>query len=294
MMPAIHLIFHLLLGLMLCSPVVKAQDWVWSVAPLLGVYSPNLGDLNQGEFLAPLPGTGNIVIDQEAGTPYSFVIQNPLPEIRFATEAGIELQLQLDKKNSLLFGIGSWEGVSTSTIKTEMPFQGALSQLIYERSGRISATQYFLGWRRNIITEGKRRLYLRLTLNEFIDVDYRENLVFVFLSGPASGFKRVVVIESQATGILMFQLGMGGEVFVRDWLALGFDLGYLRELGSSTLGNANLIDDFQSGDNLDLVLPARVGADGRLEYLAADGQNYRELKINFDGWRALLRINFYF
>lgn len=289
-----HLYKSVFVVLLLCSNTSYAQGWSWSVSPLLGVYSPRLADLNKKEFRAPLPGSGGIIIDQEASATFSFTIQNPLPAIRFATEAGFELQLELDKKNSLLFGISSWEGVSTAMIRTEIPFQGDLSQVIYQRSGRISATQYFLGWRRTLINSKKRRLYGRFSLNELLDVDYKEDLVFSFLSGPAKGFKRVVVMESQATGILMLQLGLGGELFLRDWLSLGFDVGYMKGLDRSTLGNASLKDDFQSGDSLDLILPAQVGPDGRLWYLDSDGITYRPIRLDFDGWRALLRLNFYF
>lgn len=276
------------------STALNAEGLVWSVSPLLGIYSPHLGDLNKKEFKAPLPGTGGIIVDGEASVDYSFTIQNPLPEIRFASEAGIELTLEVDSRNSLLFGMGSWEGVSTSVIQTELPFQGELSQVIYERSGRISATQYYLGWRRNIIKTNKRKLYTRFTVNEFLDVDYKEDLVLGFQSGPASGFKRVIVMESQATGILLLQFGMGGEVFIRDWMALGFDVGYLYGIDRVTLGNARSQDDFQSGDSLDLKLPAQVGPDLRLWSLSSDGLSYEPMTLNFDGWRALLRVNFYF
>jgi hypothetical protein len=253
-----------------------------------------LGDLNKKEFRVPLQGKGGIIIDLAASVDYSFVVENPLPEIRFATEAGFELQLLLDEKNSLLFGMGSWEGVSTSVIQTELPFQGTLSELIYERSGRVSTTQYFLGWRRNLIHQFKRNLYLRLTLNELMDVDYKEDMVFGFLSGPAEGFKRVVVIESQATGILMLQAGLGGELFVRDWVSLGFDVGYMKGVDQSTLGNVSTKDDFQVGDGLDIVPPSQEGPDGRLWYQGVSDNTYHRMRLDFDGWRALLRINFYF
>lgn len=264
------------------------------MSPLLGVYSPQLNDLNKKEFRIPLQGAGGVIIDQEASDQYSFTIQNSLPVIHFATEAGFELQLVLDKKNSLLFGISSWEGVSTSIIQTEIPFQGELSQTIYERSGRVSATQYFLGFRRNIFDKNKRKFYLRFTLNELMDVDYKEDMVFGFLSGPAVGFKRVRIMESQATGVLMLQGGMGGELFVRDWLSLGFDVGYLKGIDHSTLGNAALKEDFQAGDSLNVGLPMQVGPDGRLWYFDVEDNAYRKVDLDFDGWRAVFRINFYF
>jgi hypothetical protein len=282
--------------LLLLLPVGQAgaTDWKWSVSPLLGVYSPRLGDLYSKEFQTPLPGTGGVVIDQGVSDDYDFTIRNPLPKIHFATEAGVELQLEFDEKNRLLLGFGSWEGVSTSVIQTEMPFQGELSQVIYERSGRISTTQYFIGLRHDLFNRDKRRLYLRTTINEIMDVDYKEDMTFAFISGPAEGFKRVVVMQSQATGILMLQLGLGGELFLRDWLSLGFDAGYMKGVAHSTLGNATSRDDFQSGDNVDLRLPANVGPDGRLRYLDSSGTTYKKMYIDFEGWRALLRINFYF
>ena len=273
---------------------VHAQEWNWSAAPLLGVYSPQLGGLNKGEFRSPLPGTGGIIIDGEASVDYGFTLRNPLPEIRYATEAGVELQLELDDKYSLIFGIGSWEGTTTSVIQTEIPFQGELSQAIYERSGRVSTTQYFVGWRRNLFNQDRRRLYVRFTLNELMDVDYKEDLVFGLLSGPAEGFKRLISMQSQATGILMLQLGMGGELFLRDWISLGFDMGYMQSIGNSTLSYASEKDDFQSGDSLDLVLPAQVGTDGKLWYLSSDASGYQRVQLDFSGWCALLRINFHF
>jgi len=289
-----HLYKYIIAVLLIYSGSGYAQDWTWSVSPLLGVYSPQLGDLNKKEFRSPLPGTGGIIIDGEASVDYNFTIQNPLPKIHFATEAGVELQLEMDSKNSLLFGIGSWEGVSTSVIQTEMPFQGELGQVIYERSGRISTTQYFLGLRRILFDQNKRRIYARFTLNELMDVDYKEDMVLGFLSGPAAGFKRVIVMESQATGILMLQLGLGGELFVRDWIALGFDVGYMKGIDESRLGNFSRKHDFQSGDSLQLVYPAELGPDGKVWYLDGDGSTYQRMYVDFDGWRALVRVNFYF
>jgi len=284
---------YFILAISLFVNPVSAQEWHWSVSPLLGIYSPQLDDLYFKEFRAPLPGTGGIIVDGEASVNYNFTIMNSLDEIKFATEAGIEIQLEINDKVRLLLGFGSWEGGSTSVIRTEMPFQGELSRLVYERSARVSATQYFVGMRRNIISNNNKRLYVRWTLNEILDVDYNENLAFAFASGPADGFKRVVTMESQATGILMMQLGVGGEYFFNEWLSFGVDAGYMKSLDKSTLGNARSKDDFQIGDSLDLNLPARVGPDGRLWYLDANGI-YQKMYVDFDGWRALFRINFYF
>lgn len=272
----------------------SAQEWHWSVSPLLGIYSPKLTDLNTKEFRAPLPGTGGVIVDGEGSFNYDFKINNPLPEIEFATEAGLEVQLEIDDQLRLLLGFGSWEGGSTSIINTEMPFQGEVSKLVFERSARISTTQYFIGLRKNIVFKNKSRLYFRGTLNEIMDVDYYEDLTFSFVSGQASGFKRVVNMESQSTGILMLQLGIGGEYFINDWLSMGFDTGYMKSVDDSTLGNAQSRDDFQLGDSVDLSLPARIGPDGRLWYLDGSGTTYKKMYLDFDGWRALFRINFYF
>jgi hypothetical protein len=272
----------------------------FGVAPLLGVYSPSLRLLNQGEFEAPLPGQGRIIFQSTGeNINYQFMVNNTLEDIDYGTEAGVEFKLLLTQRDALLFGISSWEGVTTAVMQTELPFQGVLSPAGYERSGRFSYSQYFLGWE-HALTErtGRFRLNGRVTLNEVFDIDYKEDLVFGFQGGPAETFKRLVVMESQATGVLMLQLGLGAEYFARDWVSFGFDAGYSFSPRSFQLGSARLKTDIQPDDNIDLKLPLQVDEKGILYYLADaksfDDVTYRRLDVSLDGWRALFRVNFYF
>lgn len=182
-------------------------------------------------------------------------------------------------------------------MRTEIPFQGALTPVGYERSARISYFQYFLGWKRQLVPDtGRFRLNARLTLHEVFDVDYKEDLVFGFDTGEGT-FKRLIIMESQATGIFMTQIGMGGEYFLRDWLSIGADVGYTVSLRKFKLGNASLSTDIQPEDNLNFRTPAQLDTDRRLRFLAEarsyDDVTYREMKLGFDGWRVLLRANLY-
>lgn len=281
--------------LILSMSATLAEDLNWSVSPLLGIYSPKLAGLNDKEFRAPLPGKGSLVLDAQESQEFLFVIDNPLPSIRFGSHAGVEFQLELDDSYALLFGLGTWEGVSTSLVSSEFPFQGELSKAVYERSGRVSYTQYFVGFKKIIFEEkAKHRTYLRLSLNELMDVDYKEDLTFAFSTGPGAGFKRIITIESQATGIMLMQFGVGSEWYFRDWISLGVEGGLMMELGKSTLGNSRLRSDFQEGDSLDFALPSTLGQDGRIYYLGSDGETYRLIELEMDGWLAQIRLNFYF
>lgn len=272
----------------------------FSVAPLLGVYSPTLHQLNKGEFKAPLPVRGRIVFQSTGeNTNYDLVVNNTLPDINYGTEAGIEFKLALTPRDALLFGASSWEGVATSVMQTELPFQGVLSPAVYERSGRFSYFQYFLGWERALFEpKGRLRMHGRLMLHEVFDIDYKEDLVFAFQGGPAETFKRLIVMESQATGVLMFQLGLGAEYQARDWLSFAFDAGYAFNPRRFHLGSARLKTDIQPDDNIDMKLPAQVDSSGTLYYLSTansyDDVAYRKVDLSLNGWRALFRVNFYF
>jgi hypothetical protein len=178
--------------LMSVAHAVAADDRRWSISPLLGIHSPSLTSLNKGEFKAPLPGRGRLLFDQsDAGQDFDFVVDNPLPEMKNGAEGGIEIGFRLDERNTFFFGASVWESGSTSSVRTEMPFQGRMTPVGYERSGRISYFQYFLGWQRTLLSEARKfRLHGRIALHEIFDIDYKEDLVFGFDTG-AETFNRV-------------------------------------------------------------------------------------------------------
>lgn len=285
--------------LALSTQPALAVDKRWIVSPLLGVHSPKLSALNHGEFKAPTPGLGRIILDAgEAGQDFEFIFTNALPEMKFGTEAGIELGYILDDRNTVFIGASAWESGSSSTLRTEIPFQGSLTPVGFERSARMSYFQYFLGWQRTLLSEAKKfKLHGRLAMHQVFDIDYKEDMVFGFDTGTET-FKRIIVMESQATGHLMMQLGLGGEYFLTNWLSLGADLGYTASLRKFKLGNATLSTDVQPEDNLNFRTPAQLDAEQRLTYLAEarsyNDVTYRDMELSFDGWRMLFRANLYF
>ncbi|MDR2878032.1 MAG: hypothetical protein LBV36_08360 [Chromatiales bacterium] len=290
--------FLIVFGMLCVIGEAQADEQRWSVSPLLGVYSPRLTALNQGEFKAPMTGRGRLLFDGvDSGQDFDFVFDNSLPEMKYGAEAGLEIGLDLDDRNRLFFGGSVWQSGSTASVRTEIPFQGSLTPVGYERSGRLSYFQYFLGWQRTLFSNKKFRLHSRLAMHEVFDITYKEDLVFGFDTGPAT-FKRLIIMESQATGLLMMQLGLGGEYFLVKWLSVGADLGYTTSLRQFKLGNATLSTDIQAEDNLNFRTPAQLDDKQQLTYLAEahsySDVTYREMKLGFDGWRMLFRVNMYF
>jgi hypothetical protein len=296
-----HPLFFAVLVFLLIPALVHAQDKEkrWSVSPLLGISSPKLELLNEGEFKSPIAGRGTVVFPEDV-TSETFVyeIQNDLPKIDYGTDVGIEFQLALTKKDSFVMGISNWEGSATSVVTSEIPFQGVLSEVTLDRSGTVSAMQYYLGWKRNVIQKPKKyNIYTKLTLNEVFDVDYKEDLVYGFQTGPAETFKRLIVMETQSTGILMFQLGLGMEYFLRDWLSFGFDSSYAVGFNEFELSNGKITSDFQPDDNVFPILPTQL-LDNKLRYLTdvspSGAPTYEQMKLSLDGWQLLFRFNIYY
>ncbi len=282
-------------------PGEARAEWErWSISPLLGIHSPRLKLLNEGEFRAPLPGRGRLIPSGvEEGVDFDFMIDNPLPAMRRGTEAGVEIAFALDQQNALFFGASVWESGSAASMRTEIPFQGTLTAVGYERSARMSYFQYFLGWQRLLNPGHERwRFHTRVALHEVFDIDYREELVFGFNPEGVNTFKRFIVMDSQATGHFMFNLGLSSEYAFRDWFSIGADLGYTISARKFKLGNSTLTTDIQVEDNLNFRTPVQLDSQQRLTYLAEaesfDDVTYRDMELDFDGWRLLLRVNLHF
>lgn len=284
--------------MLLFSSACMAQDdeGKWSVTPLLGVSSPSLSDVNDGVFKAPILWSGNIIV-QPSGVsqPENITIINPLPKIRYGTQAGVEIAYDVNSSNAVVLGYSTWEGSSSSTTRTVLPFQGIFSQVFYQRSGSFSYNSFSLGWRHKLFAdEGKWRLNTQVALRELFDIDYRETMVFLFQTGPAQSFKRIIQIIPQATGVTMLRLGLDGEYFPTSWISIGLRGGYNYGFQAFSLGNTQFESDIQTNDNVGaLQLSMRQGANGRIQYLSPDGSRYSDMKIRMDGWDLLLSVTFY-
>ena len=103
-----------------------------------------------------------------------------------------------------------------------------------------------------------------------------------------------MVVQSSATGLLLIQGGGGGEWFINDWFSLGMEAGYLVGLKPLRFGNGSLVTDFQSTDNLFVELPLTQDSAGAMQYAVEAGDSYRDFRLNFDGWKALLKATIYY
>jgi len=273
----------------------------WSVSPMIGIYSPDLGLLNDKVLGASLPLSGELLFgDNEGSRPVRYEVDNPLPRIRYGTEAGIEFQMKVDPQNHFVIGLSAWEGVSSSLVKTTLPFQGKLKDTLYERRASISYLQYYLGWQRSLFKRHKKyNIYSRLIFSEVFDIDFRESFVFEFTDVVDEGttFKRIRRLETQATGLLMLQPAIGGELFIREWLSVGFDFGYAYSLNKFELGNAIVNSDFQGQDSVSITYPTGPSPENsrKLGYLS-DGEDggYERMELDMNGWRALFKISIYY
>ncbi len=275
-----------------------AEESRLSVGTYLGFHRPALEDLVDHEFKAPIAGIADVV-NIDGNTQSQILFPNPLPKLGFGTNAGLEFAWTLNDRYDFIIGGSTWEAYVRSLAEGGFFLQGQFSEVVSERTAKISYNEFYFGFKYNLIRSPKKyKAYYRLTLNEIFDIDYREDLIFLFTSGDAAGVKKSMILESQATGLMMLQPGFGMDYFVRDWLSFGFDASYMLGFKRVNLGNANHKVDFLSTDNVNIWLPQRLDpVTGNLQYLSqepVDQDDYTTIKLSFDGWKALLKMNIYF
>jgi len=295
----LRLLVIVVLWLSLSFAQAVAAESRLSVAPYLGVYRPGLGDLVDKEFKAPVAGIVD-VIDITGSTVRSQVLfPNPLPKLGLGANAGLEFLWKLSDKYEFIVGGGTWEAYSRALAEGGFYLQGEASDVVNERTAKVSYNEFYFGFKYNLLRSPKKyKAYYRLTLNEIFDIDYREDLIFLFTSGVAEGVKKSMILESQATGLMMLQPGFGLDYFVRDWLSFGFDVSYMIGFKRVNLGNGTSKVDFLSTDAVSIWLPQRVDpVTGNLQYLSqnpVDENDYSPIKLSFDGWKSSFKMNIYF
>lgn len=272
-----------------------AQDRNWSIAPVVGLHHPQVDGLDQDEFTASFGGTADVIDELGFNTPTRFDFSNPLEELDPGALAGLEFQWRLSDRHYLLIGYGSWESTSQASVQGRFPVQGSMERVVNARKAKLSYNELSVGWRFDAVRRAKYKLYTRLSMHDLFDVDHREDNSFLFLSGPPQSFRKSLILQSQATGVLVFQAGVGGEWFLRDWLSLGFESSYGFTYRSYNLRDATLVTDFRDTDNLFLEVPSRPDPGGsRSMTFRQDDGSYKVMKLSFDGWKALFRVNFYY
>ena len=323
-------VLALIMTIAIVNPAHAAEESRWAFSVLLGGHMPNLKPLDEGLFRSPFTGEATIlvreggtgggigntgdgtVVDQNNVETFGYRFENPLPSVGLGAQAGLEFMWQPNERHGFIFGFGSWEKTSINRVTGNFPLQQHFASNVInsERRGAISYTEYTLGWRYNLLSQGKFRLYSRLSVHEVFDIDYREDFVFYIAESQIEGLpgiRRDLVATAQTASLFMGQIGIGGEWFLRDWFSVGMEGGYLLGQSSFTLKDVKLYDDFVDGDSLTMTgLPFRRMSDGTLGYLleSATDQDlkdpntresyYRSMKLRFDGWRVNFRLNFYF
>jgi hypothetical protein len=298
-------VFHKIIRALLITilSLVTADCWAldaehkWGISPYLGLFSPSLKLLNQGEFRSPYEGTADIVdqFGNNNNITVPFIFRNPLPELDPGSIGGLEFQWRINDKHSLLIGGANWEATSSATASGIFPVQGAFESVISQRKGDISFTEFYFGWRYNAVHKPKSHdFYFTLSLHDIFDVRYKDEFSLLFLSGPPRSFRRSMVINTNATGLLFLQGGGGGEWFINDWFSLGVEGGYGFGFKPLRLGNGQLTTDFTDNDNLFLQVPLIQGPSQNMQYKVESGGQYRDLRLDFEGWKAMIKASIYF
>ncbi len=272
----------------------------WGGGFRVGLYNPSLDDLNQGVFLGPISGEGSIFVDPDTPSDgnenSAFSFSNDIPAMDWATEAGVEFRWDIDRKHSYIIGLGSWEGNSQSALKEiALPIQNLITRADLVRRAQFSFTQLYVGWKYNIFQWPDRlRVYTRLTVNEYFDIDYREDHIYTFREFDIDGFKRILIVRTQTTGAFAFSGGLGAEYFVKDWMSLGFEVERVVSVASFNLKNVVRNSDFSDDEqNAFNQLPYAFDASGNMLLRRPDGSE-EEVKLRFDSWKYIFNVTFYY
>ncbi len=268
-----------------------------SVEFFAGLHDPSLEALSEQEFKSPIIGAANILLTGGDGERRILSFNNPLPDLEPSMNAGFELGMFYSAETKLILGLSTWEATSRAHAYGEFAVQGETAEVFNERLARISYNEFYFGLRSTIVRRDTYSVYYRATLNELFDIDYREDITFSFLTGPAEGVDKTLILKSQATGLLAVQPGIGFEYYFRDWMSMGFEASYLIGLRRMKLRDASSEVSFLVTDNLTVWSPQRVGPNGSLQSLnagATDADDYDDMKLSFDGWKALFRFGLHF
>lgn len=320
------LLAFLIAVLAAASGAVRAQDlgYRWSVTPYLGVHSASLEALNREALKAPTIGTGQVdtdVSDPEAENPVvsePFGFSNPLDPIDREANAGLEFEWRQNAKDSLIIGASTWEGTSFGTTTGTLPAQGSFHDVIYQRRAYVSYNEFYVGWKRTFKSKpDKYRFYGRFSLNEFFDIDFRDEHVFTIQGGPLDDVKRIVAAKGQTTGVLMFQFGLGAEYFLKKNISIGFEASSLLSEQPFQFTSTSQDNNFPVGDQSSVFLPvspegeglplgsfpgntdpnqnwAVPDEDGNVPAGSVPPPSWQEMKLRFDGWKAVLRVTIYY
>lgn len=283
--------------LVLSAPLAMAEDheYTWSVSPYFGLHQPSLTALNRQEFAAPYEGTGTIINQLGAGDDRPFSYNTPMPPLNPGTMGGLEFRFRLNDKHAFIMGAATWEATSYVSTTGSMPVQGEIVGISTERKGDMSYTEYYFGWRYSLLNKPKKYgFFATASLHQVYDLNYQESFSMVYVSGPAVTFRKSIVTTAHGTGLPLIQGTAGGEWFLADWLSIGLEGGYEFGLKRFNLENGVTNTDILDTDNLVLKAPVVPDANGRITYKSKAGGAYQDLKLDFDGWKVMIKATLYY
>ena len=297
----------------------------WSMSLLLGGHFPQMKPLSDGLYKAPLLGQAEILVyegtqtgqigdnvDQNVTEVRDFRFDNQAPPVGMGALAGVEFGWHPNDRHTLTFGTGSMEANSINRVVGNLPVESYYKSnvVLSDRRDKISYTEYSVGWRYNFWRTPKFRMYSKISAHEIFDIDFREDFVFRFIDSPIPDLidiRRVMVVEAQTASLFMGQVGIGAEWFLRDWLSLGVEGGYMVGQKKFKLHDVTTRSDFLDSDNVFRTgMPYIKMSDGTLGYMVSGAtpqdfidpntreQYYRPLRLGFDGWRVGFRVTLYY
>jgi hypothetical protein len=272
---------------------------LWSVAPYIGMFQPELEALNEQEFRAPYEGTAQFTDPVANNSEGTFSYSTPLPEFSPGTLTGLEFTRQINERHFLLMGAATWEASSTAVSTGLFPIQGDFESVNATRKAKLSYNEFYLGWRYNFLSRPSAyRFYFAASLHHLYDIDYSEEFTGVFLCGDIRSFRKSLIIRAQATGLPLLEGKAGGEWFVTDWLSLGIEGGYdigLKEIELVAVGRSPITSDFLATDNVQVFPPMRMDlTTRRMIHKSVAGGDYETTRLDFSGWKLLMKATLYF
>lgn len=271
----------------------QADTIDWSLSPILGVHRPALKNLNEGLFRSPLAGVAEFLSESGATFPQEFVLATPLEELDPSSWAGLEFEWHVTPKLSWLAGFGTWEGSSNAVSSADFPIQRTNSRVAVERSSKISYNEVYLGARYAFWAKPRKfRIYGRMSVNNILDIDLRDQHTLLFETSRSESFSRTIILDANATGVVVFQSGIGADFLIGERFSLGVEGALTMNMRQFFFRNPQIDTDLTDTDGFgSILLPAAPDSEGRLRFLEEDGSEFSDMPLDFNGWKLLFRLS---
>lgn len=217
------------------------------------------------------------------------------PEIEGRPLIGMEVEWKVRPRFSLVLQTSFWEGESRAIEQGERVFQDfGIVPFRAERKTRVSVNEYAIRGRYHLLQAPQRhRLYLEVGFFNQAKVTYREDYNYIFEAGGQQ-FLRNILSRAVSKGGYLFVWGVGGEMYLNRWLALGVS-------GNYRIGNAVPLI-YKSFRHTFLEQDAISGAVGsgspfpqpgdRVSY--REGNKVKQLEMELSGWQVAGGIRIFF